>query len=131
MREPTIEDDGWALENGEDYHRRAPDTFPIPRREARENLNPGDLAKLIFKIDLDDPDDPFAFERMWVIVRERTDGGYLGMLDNKPDSITENEDLWLGTELPFRPEHVIDIELPSEETVDLARRPPRRAWPRD
>jgi hypothetical protein len=131
VREPTIEADGWSLENGEEYHRRAPETFWIPDRQARESLHPGDLAKLIFKIALDDPDDPFAYERMWVIVREKTDGGYFGMLDNEPDSIAQNDEFWLGTELPFRPEHIINLELPSEETVDLARRPPRRAWPRD
>lgn len=131
MREPGWEIDGWHLDSGEERHANAPDTFWIPTREARESLQPGDYAKLIFVIALDDAEDSVDVERMWVIVRERIGDTYLGILDNKPSGITENEDLWLGTELPFRPEHIIDIDLPTKESVDLARKPPRRPWPRD
>jgi len=63
-------------------------------------------------------------------VRERTPSGYLGVLRNEPDALEENDVLWLDTELPFRPEHVIDIQSADEESVDLAKQPPRRAWPR-
>jgi hypothetical protein len=130
MRDPSWEIDGWELENGEECHAQFPDTFWIPERAHREALYPGDYAKLIFQISLDDENDPVSVERMWVLVRERTADGYLGVLRNEPDAIEENDELWLDTELPFRPEHIIDIQSADEESVDLAKQPPRRAWPR-
>ena len=131
MREPKWEVDGWQLDNGEDCHAAAPKTFWIPGREDRESLRVGDYAKLIFRIALDSDDDPCSVERMWVLVRGRIGDTYLGILRNEPDAIEENDELWLGTELPFRPEHVIDIQPADKESVDLARQPPRRPWPRD
>ena len=130
MREPSWEVDGWELDDGEQCHAEFPGTFWIPKRQHREALYPGDYAKLIFRISLDDPSDPVSVERMWVLVRERTPSGYLGVLRNEPDALEENDDLWLDTELPFRPEHIIDIQSADEESVDLAKQPPRRAWPR-
>ena len=131
MRDPSWEDDGWELDNGEDHHAEAPDTFWIPARVARETLQVGDFAKLIFRIALDDANDSCSVERMWVLVRGKIGDTYFGILENEPDAIEENEELWLGTELPFRAEHVIDILPADKESIDLARRPPRRAWPRD
>ena len=131
MREPSWEIDGWELENGEDRHREAPESFWIPKLEHREALYPGDYAKLIFRIAFDDPDDPVSVERMWVIVRERTPWGYFGILRNEPAGIEENEDLWVDTELPFLAQHIIDIHHADQESVDLAKQPPRRPWPRD
>jgi hypothetical protein len=130
MREPRWEIDGWELENGEECHAQFPDTFWIPERQHREALYPGDYAKLMFRIALDDPNDRVSVERMWVLVRERISSGYLGLLRNEPDTILENDSLWLDSELPFRPEHVIDIQSADDESVDLAKQPPRRAWPR-
>jgi len=109
MREPELERDGWCLENGERYHANAPTTFWIPDLQQRESLEQGDLAKLIFQISVDDAAEPVAVERMWVLVRERTPNGYLGVLDNEPSSIAENDEFWLGTEIPFAPHHIIDI----------------------
>jgi hypothetical protein len=130
MRKPSWEIDGWELDNGEAYHNDAPDTFWIPALEDRQSLQVGDYAKLIFRISLDS-DDACSVERMWVIVRGRVGDVYFGILDNEPDAIEENDELWLGTELPFRAEHVIDIISGGTESIDLARRPPRRAWPHD
>ena len=131
MREPSREIDGWELESGEERHREAPDTFWIPDLEHRRALNPGDYAKLIFRISLDDDDDPCSVERMWVIVTGKVGEIYLGILDNEPDAIEENDDLWPGTELPFRAEHIIDLHHADQESVDLAKQPPRKPWPRD
>jgi hypothetical protein len=130
MREPDFDIDGWSLDDGEEYHRNAPDTFWIPDREAREGLQPGDLAKLIFVISVDDPDDPVTVERMWVLVRERIPGGYLGILDNDPDALEENEEFWSGIEVPFAPKHVINIDERDENTIALAAQEPTRRWPR-
>lgn len=117
IRTPVIEIDGWSLEDGEAYHDAAPDTFWIPDRQRRESLEPGDFAKLIFLIRVDNDEKPFAVERMRVIVRERIDGGYLGILDNDPDAISENDEFWSGIELPFSPNHVINIQDRDEKSV--------------
>lgn len=129
MREPDFQTDGWCLEDGEAYHAEAPDTFWIPDQRSRESLQPGDLAKLIFRISVDNADENVSIERMWVLVRECIPGGYLGILDNEPDSISENDELWLGTELPFAAKHIINIEVKDANSIALAREEPRRRWP--
>ena len=128
MRDPDFQADGWCLDDGEAYHAAAPETFQIPDRQQREGLQTGDYAKLIFRIDVDDADDGVAVERMWVLVRERVAGGYLGVLDNAPDGIAENDELWLGTELPFSANHVISIQERDAKSIALTREAPRRAW---
>ncbi|TPJ12145.1 DUF2314 domain-containing protein [Mesorhizobium sp. B2-7-3] len=130
MREPNFDADGWCLDDGEEYHRAAPDTFWCPPREAREGLQPGDLAKLIFRMRIGDPDVSVAVERMWVLVRERIPGGYLGILDNDPGAIEQNEVFWSGVELPFAARHVIDIDERDENTISLAAQEPKRRWPK-
>jgi hypothetical protein len=70
MRQPDIQLDGWCLDSGEAYHADAPSTFWIPARDRRESLQPGDFAKLIFRISVDNLEEPVTVERMWVIVRE-------------------------------------------------------------
>ncbi len=131
MREPDLDLDGWCLEDGEALHREAPDTFWLPDLERREALQPGDLAKLVFRISVDNADEPIAVERMWVLVRERVGSRYLGVLDNDPYAIEENDELWSGVELPFSPRHVIDIYPADEATRAQAAQPPLREWARD
>ncbi len=128
MRDPDFRIDGWCLDDGEAYQAAAPDTFWLPGRQERESLQTGDLAKLIFQISVDNADENVAVERMWVLVRERIPGGYLGVLDNEPDAIAKNDEFWLGTELPFSAKHVINIEERDANTVALAQEEPRRRW---
>jgi hypothetical protein len=128
MREPDFDIDGWCLEDGEAYHADAPDTFWIPERHRRESLEAGDLAKLVFRISVDNAEENVSVERMWVLVRERTAEGYLGVLDNEPDAIAENDEFWLGTELPFSAKHVINIEERDANTIALAAKEPRSRW---
>lgn len=128
MREPDFTIDGWYLEDGEARHAEAPDTFWIPDRHRRESLEAGDLAKLVFRISVDNADENVSVERMWVPVRERTPDGYLGVLDNEPGAIAENDEFWPGTELPFSAKHVINIEERDTKTIALAREAPRRRW---
>jgi hypothetical protein len=129
MREPDIELDGWCLADGEERHSEAPTDFWIPSAEERERLQPGDYAKLIFHIAVDDREAPVSVERMWVVVRERLPGTYLGVLDNDPDAIEENDELWSGIEVPFNPRHVIDIRSRTGASIKLAAQEPRRRWP--
>ena len=98
----------FTLDDGEVIHRDNPKSFFIPSRMQRENLLPGELVKLIFRITVGPKTD---IERMWVIVKARTDGAYVGTLDNDPFCTTE---LKSGHEIQFGPEHVIQIyeELP-------------------
>lgn len=126
MREPDFEHDGWCLEDGEELHREAPETFWLPELKDRQSLQPGDLVKLIFRISVDNEEEPVAVERMWVIMRERVGEHYLGILDNDPYAIEENEEFWSGIELPFAPRHVIDIDradvAEASQPVPLPRR---------
>ena len=103
MRDPDFSIDGWSLEDGEAYHREAPLTFPIPDLAVRGALQRGDFAKLIFLISTDSDEEPLVVERMWVIVREHTKRGYVGMLANEPSGIQRNDDFWWGTDCPSSP----------------------------
>jgi len=98
----------YTLDDGEAIHRDYPETFHIPSKMQRENLLPGELVKLIFRITVGPKTD---IERMWVIVKSRGDGDYVGTLDNDPYCTTE---LKSGHEVRFGPENVIQIheELP-------------------
>jgi hypothetical protein len=68
---------------------------------------------------------------MWVIVRERTATGYMGILNNQPATITENDFLWLGTELPFEPRHIITARPANEASLAIARAPSPIPWDGD
>src|SRR6266567_2038549 len=99
----------YRLENGEAKHQAHPDTFGIPGREERDNLQPGDEAKLIFLAD------DLHGERMWVEVEGRADdGGYVGRLDSDPIVIDANA----GDIVRFRAEHVIEI-MTSEDMAEV------------
>lgn len=105
-------------------------TFWLPDQAQRQSLQPGDLAKLIFRISVESDDEPEAVERMWVLVRERIGNRYLGVLDNNPSSISQNGEFWSGIELPFEARHVIDITRADRKTRAAATKSPTRAWPR-
>jgi hypothetical protein len=128
IRTPDFVADGWCLEDGEEYHRKAPATFQIPDLDTRKILQPGDFAKLIFRIAVDDGSE--SFERMWVIVREQTVTGYMGMLDNEPDTIGKNNAFWVGAELPFEYRHIIDVARGNADSKATAIAPPDIPWRR-
>ena len=128
MRAPDLIEDGWCLNDGEALRQQAPKTFFIPDLALRKILQPGDFAKLVFEIAIQDAYP--SVERMWVIIRERTASGYIGMLNNEPDSIPENDRLWLGTELPFEYRHIIAVDHGNAESIALARAPVPIPWDR-
>ena len=131
MREPSLDEDGWRLLNAEERQQTYPGSFELPDLRIRNALTIGDYAKLLFEIGVSgDETDEDVVERMWVIVRETLDGRYIGVLDNKPDSIAENDRLWLGVEVPFGPEHVIDAQIGDVESAILAAKEPLRRWSR-
>jgi len=128
MRTPDILIDGWCLEDGEERHRVAPATFPIPELSLRQALQPGDLAKLIFRIAIEGADSPEAVERMWVIVSRRTATGYMGILDNEPSEISENDAFRRGSELPFEPYQIIAVGQADDASRRIARSPAGIPW---
>jgi len=44
----------FELDDGEALHEEAPETFYIPPREQRANLQPGQIVKLVFRIEHDE-----------------------------------------------------------------------------
>lgn len=95
----------YRLRNGEETNREHPRTFFIPSKTERDNLEPGQLVKLIFDAPNSGPGGPSA-ERMWVVVSGRDGDGYFGRLDNQPRAI---EGLSAGDRIEFAPEHVVSI----------------------
>jgi uncharacterized protein YegJ (DUF2314 family) len=110
--------DAWALISAEDSNATHPETFQIPAREKRENLAPGDGAKLLFDIETREEGRVVdrGVDRMWVIVKARTEGGYIGVLDNNPGT-AENLRLREGDSITFGPEHIAEIGTPPREYV--------------
>jgi hypothetical protein len=125
MSAPDFITDTCCLLDGEQYHREAPRTFEIPDLALRKILHPGDFAKLMFKIAVEDEE---KVERMWVIIRERTSSGYIGMLDNTPSYIPENDRLWVGTEVPFEYRHIIAVDRGDEKSIAEAKAPVPIPW---
>lgn len=95
----------WTLGNGEERNRRDPDTFKIPSRELRENLQAGDHAKLLFmfggskKIGC-------TGEKMWVEIIQVGDNAYEGELRNEPSVI---KGLKHGDKVAFMPMHIVSV----------------------
>ena len=110
--------DGWQLISAEDRNAAHPEMFKIPAREKRERLVPGDGAKLLFDIEtrVNGRVVDRGVDRMWVIVKARTEGGYIGVLDNSPGT-AENLRLSEGDNIAFGPEHVAEISTPPRDYV--------------
>lgn len=128
MRLPDIIEDGWCLESAVERHDLHPESFPIPDEAARRSVQVGQFVKLTFLVGVEGDEDPIV-ERMWVVVREISGDTYFGLLDNEPE-IDENDEFWLGTEVPFGQEHIIEIQAGDADSVAYAARTPLRSWPR-
>lgn len=114
----TVAEDGWALVSAEVRHEEHPESFPIPDRTERENLKAGDAAKLLFDIETREGGrvTDRGVDRMWVIVKRREGGNYVGVLESNP-GVTEGLNLRPGTEVLFGSEHVADIGHPPHSYV--------------
>jgi hypothetical protein len=119
--------------------RLAPPTprlVPVAAPREAEGLQRGHAAQLIFEIEGTEEDGSVSIqaERMWVIVAERVGDAYIGILDNQPVCLEPSDDVYLrfGAEVPFRPEHIINIGEPPVDYADWQLgQPPERLWPRD
>jgi hypothetical protein len=96
-------DVSFALEDGEQYHREAPNTFVIPPKVARAALRPGQIVKLMFNIKADGES---QVERMWVVVKGKEGDIYVGVLDNQP---LATKKIRPGMRIRFQPRHIINI----------------------
>jgi hypothetical protein len=110
----TIEEDGWELSDAEEIATAHPDTFWIPPLETRQQLQPGQQVKLIFRIATVDEDDvdQIQVERMWVVVTGRLGELYRGELDNQPyctDEMRPGMPVW------FEARHVINVFVEGED----------------
>jgi uncharacterized protein YegJ (DUF2314 family) len=114
LRRATLEQDGWELESGVARHQAAPETFWIPSQIERASVKPGQAVKLLFLIELEEPDvdTDVECERMWVLVSEKVGEHYRGFLDSEPAAACN---LTVGQEVYFSPEHIIDIGDPPGE----------------
>lgn len=128
MQKPDFIRDGWRLDDGEEMHAEAPATFYLPELAERKTLQIGDYAKLVFEIAVEGDEHPNV-ERMWVLIREITPDGYIGILSNEPTCIGKNDVLWHGTILPFEYRHIINIQPGDEESRTIAKAPPPHLGP--
>lgn len=90
-----------VMVDGEKEARENPDTFCINSREEREGLQPGDFAKVGWRIR------GGPGERMWVLVKSRVDGGYIGELNNDP--VVFKDKMHCGQSVCFESRHVLGI----------------------
>ena len=135
MRLAELDADSWTLRSGEESHAANPESFWIPSEDERRSLRRGQAARLIFEIEGYEEDGSVGLqaERMWVIVAQVVGGLYVGILDNQPACLDPASDAYLrfGTEVPFGPEHVIDVASPPQDYVDWQLgQPPEHSWPR-
>jgi hypothetical protein len=98
----------WTLDDAEQLNTRAPRSFFIPPAGVRHNLEPGDLVKLIFRLEREDGET--GVERMWVQLVE-TDP-YVGTLANDPHLTGV---IAYGDRVAFGPEHVAAYAYPKGE----------------
>lgn len=101
----------WYLEDADPVAKEAKYTFYKPSRAVIARLKPGDICRLIFRFDSNDPSYPAA-ERMWVLIEQVHDGRFTGSLDNEPYYIT---DLKAGDKIEFGPQHIIDLDIDDNE----------------
>ena len=106
---PTLEDDGWELDDAEARHAEAP-AFEIPGRDERAGLRVGDMVKLLFLFWNRQPDGSpiIACERMWVTVQEAGGGRYRGQLESLPHTSAVLAPL---DRIEFGPEHVAAVSV--------------------
>jgi hypothetical protein len=89
-------------------------TFYLPSSEVISRVSVGEVVKLIFCFESEDPEAPRA-ERMWVLI-DRIDGsgGFSGRLDNEPRHI---RDIKADDPVDFQSYHIIATEHDEEDNI--------------
>jgi uncharacterized protein YegJ (DUF2314 family) len=98
----------YTLIDGVERNSENPDTFYIPNEKDKETVQFGTLVKLGFETN---ECEECGGERMWVVVTQKTEGGFVGTLRNQPVFM----DLNFGDVVHFQSKNIIDITEDSEE----------------
>jgi len=93
------------LESGLERHLQYPESFEVPDGEAKSDVRPGDLVKLMWSVDR------FPGERMWVKVTERRGDLLVGTLENWPIYVY----LHPGERVSFHIDDIIDCQFDDTE----------------
>lgn len=111
----TKQNKDYTLTDGEEMHKRYPNTFEMPNELERNSLKPEALVKLQFNPTPTPKGGPHSRnERMWVLVSYQLDDGtYIGSLNNIPMSGLIGI-LSLGDIILFESKHVIQLESDRE-----------------
>jgi hypothetical protein len=97
----------WHLANADEIAQENRYTFYKPSDRIIQKVAVGEVVKLIFRFESEDPDAPAA-ERMWVLVDEiGPQGRFRGRLNNEPRHIA---DLKLDDPVEFQTCHIINTE---------------------
>lgn len=115
----------WYLEDADLIAAQNPYTFFKSSRQTIAKVRPGEVVKLIFAFQSDDPKAPQA-ERMWVLVDSfDSDGTFKGRLDNDPYWI---QDIKYGDPITFDVSHIINTEHDGQDENNLIARFTRRCF---
>lgn len=102
---------GYYLDDATAIAEDAPYTFYIPSQSIIDQLEVGNLVKLIFIFESHEPEMPLA-ERMWVKITARNGSQFIGELNNLPLHIGV---LSWGYEIAFQAKHIINSDVENEE----------------
>jgi len=104
----------WWLEDADLIAAEQKYTFFKPPRETIAMVKAGEVVKLIFVFESEDPEAPRA-ERMWVVVESiEADGRFIGRLDNQPSWI---KDLKLADQVTFDASNIINTEHDDDDNL--------------
>jgi hypothetical protein len=104
----------WHLANADELAAEYKYTFYKPSPEVLQKIQVGEVVKLIFRFESEDPDAPGA-ERMWVLVDGIHDQGrFVGRLNNEPRHIA---DLKLDDPVQFASCHIIATEHDDDDNL--------------
>lgn len=115
----------WFLVDADELVSQYKYTFYKTPRNLIGKVSVGEVVKLIFRFESDDPEAPGA-ERMWVLVDEIGQGGtFKGRLDNDPKYIQE---LKAGDPISFSACHIINTEHDDDDNDNLVERYIKRCF---
>ncbi|MEW9899664.1 DUF2185 domain-containing protein [Chitinivorax sp. PXF-14] len=104
----------WHLINADEIAAEHKYTFYKPSAGIIEQVVSGEVVKLIFEFESEDPNAPRA-ERMWVLVDEVSgQGRFKGRLNNEPKYIV---DLKLDDPVEFEACHIINTEHDDDDNI--------------
>lgn len=93
------------IESGIESNRKWPDSFWVPEGDVKDQIHPGDLVKLMWRVKRD------PGERMWVKVTRRDGDLLVGTLENWPIFVRMDP----GEKIKFHIDDIIDYMWEDED----------------